>query len=149
MQVNDYNIKQHPFLRNNRSNVYEFDNPTGSEYTLEQGQVVARDASTGKLVVFESTNTQPGGKLPVGIVGQDRTMAGNATGVRVTVVTTGDVLESKLKLAGSDTLETQVTVQDGSSGNTEYARKVRDLIEFQTGGIQLVAADQLTEYDND
>lgn len=148
ISFHNYESQQHPFLRANRFIEGEFDEPTGSEYTLEQGQLMARDASTGKLVVHDSTNTAPGAKIPVGVVGQTKTIAANATGVNVPLCVSGDVLQSAIKLGGSDDLETQVTIQDGSAADTGYSRRIKDLIEGETLGIHLVTADELSKFDN-
>jgi NDP-sugar pyrophosphorylase family protein len=148
MTVNDFNRRQHPFLGYNKSVQGTFDNPTGSEYTLEQGQVIAKDASTGKLVVHDSTNTAPGAKIPFGIVGSERTLAPNESGVTVTVVTCGYVRKDDVKVGGSDSLSTQITIQDGSSADTGYSRSIEDMLRGETEGIHLVAVTELTDYDN-
>lgn len=144
----NYETNQHPFLGHNRYFTAEIDNPNASgEYTLEQGKLLARDASTGKLVIHSSSNSQPGGKLPVGVAGAERTIPDGGT-IEVNVCESGHVLEKAVKLDGSDTLDTQVTIQDGSSGNTQYSKTIRDLIASETVGIVLIQREELSEFDN-
>lgn len=148
MRSNNFDVNNHPFLGHNYFRNEIFDEPNNSgEYTLQQGQVVARDPSTGKIVIMKSGET--GGKqIPLGVVAQDVTMAGGATDVTVPVCVGGEVLESIIKLDGTDTLDTEVVIQDGSAADTEYQRTIRDMIEGETKGIHLIADTQLTNYGN-
>lgn len=139
----DIDRRQHPFLRNNQFIDGKFDEPNSSgQFTLEQGTVMGRIASTGKLARFDK-NATDGSQIPVGVVTQDYTMAGGATGVDISICVSGDVKEDALKFpVNNETLDTVVTI------DTEYTRTVRDLIAGTTQGIHLIQMDQLSEYDN-
>lgn len=139
----DINRRQHPFLRNNQFIDGKFDEPnTSGEFTLEQGTVMARVASSGKLVRFDSTAID-GSQIPVGVATQDYTMAGGATDVDISVCVSGDVKESVLKMpVNNETLDTVVTI------DAEYTRTVRDMIAGTTQGIHLISFDELSEHDN-
>lgn len=136
------------FLWNNRYDKGLFDEPNSSgEFTLEQGQVIGRIASSGKLKICDATATD-GSQFPIGVVAKDVTMAADATDVDVTYGISGDVDQGKLKFSGSQDLDTAVTVQDGldPAQDTTYSRTLRDLI--QSAGLRLVGGVELTDFDN-
>ncbi len=144
----DYDVSK-IFVRNNRFNSGLFDEPVGSgSYTLLKGTILGRIAATGKLKICSVASTD-GSQFPIGVVAESVTMAESATGVTVNYCIAGDVVSSKLLFAGSETLNSVVTVKDGQSptpGSTNYTKILRDLI--QAVGIILVGGAELTGFDN-
>lgn len=144
----DYDTRK-VFVWNNRYNTGLFDEPNGSgAFTLSEGQVIGRIASSGKLKICVSTATD-GSQIPIGVVKGSYTMAESATDVAVTFCIAGDVDQTKLLFSGSETLATVVTIVNDPAGTpnaTSNTRIMRDLI--QSIGIHLVAGDELTEFDN-
>jgi hypothetical protein len=144
----DYDTKK-VFVWNNRYDQGLFDEPDGSgEFTLSEGQVIGRIASSGKLKICASDATD-GSQIPIGVVKGSYTMAESATNQNITYCISGDVDQSSLLFSGSEDLDTTVTIvndPDGTPSDTSNVRTMRDLI--QSVGIRLVAADELENFDN-
>ncbi|KKQ06409.1 MAG: hypothetical protein US15_C0012G0007 [Candidatus Moranbacteria bacterium GW2011_GWF1_36_4] len=143
----DYDVSK-VFVFGNRYNKGLYDEPSsGAEYTLLQGTILGRIAATGKLKICSVASTD-GSQFPIGVVKESVTMASGATSVSVSYCIKGDVVEEKLLFAGSETLNSIVTVEDGSTpaGDTTYTKRLRDLI--QSIGIVLVASTEMTLFDN-
>lgn len=138
---NNFDRFQYPFLGDNNYRRETFDNPTASEYTLKEGTVVGKDPSTGKITEFDASATN-GSQIPVGIVASERTLEASATDVDVSICTSGDVKEDALTFPNGESLDTAVTFA------TDYTRTVRDLIEGETQGINLLGFTELSKYDN-
>lgn len=134
------------FVWNNRFDKGLFDEPNGSgAFTLNAGQLIGRIGATGKLAICSAAATD-GSQFPIGVVASSVTMAQNATDVTVHYCVFGDVVESKLLFAGSEDLDSTVTVIAAGPLATDYLRTLRDLI--QAAGIRLVGGEELTAYDN-
>lgn len=123
------------FLWENRWASGTYTNSTGSDVTLYAGTLLGRISATQKLVPLAS-GASDGSQYPVGICGNDITVA-NGSSTTLTYCTYGDVAEEMVILDGSDTLSTVIS-----------GRSIRDRIGADTVGIRLVAATEMTNYDN-
>ena len=131
------------FLGANRYRTGSFKNTTGSTLVVPAGTVLAKVQAiavdtanvVGYLRLFDSTNTE-GGKVAVGILNQDLSIAAGATVTNVNYCIAGDYDESKLVFQGSDTLNTVVN-----------GKIVREIIIAETNLIGL-SLTQMSGYDN-
>jgi hypothetical protein len=123
------------FLWENRWATGTYTNSTGSDVVLREGTLLGRISSTQKLVPLAS-GASDGSQYPVGILGCDVSVA-NGDSKTLTFCTYGDVAEEMVVLSGSDTLSTVIS-----------GRSIRDRIGADTVGIRLVAATEMTNYDN-
>jgi len=125
------------FLGKNRSKTGTYTNSTGATVTLLAGTVLARIASTNKLIPLDSSLTN-GGQFPVGVLMHDVTVL-NAASADLTFCVAGDVAVEQLILLGyGDSINTVVS-----------SRTIRDRIGSDTVGIYLVeGTTDLTAYDN-
>jgi hypothetical protein len=123
------------FLGCNRYSTAEYTNSTGSSVDLEAGTLLGRISASGKLLPLASGATDDS-NIPVGILSHNITVANGAT-VTLTYCNEGDVAEDKIIFDGSDDLDTVVS-----------GRQLRDRIEGDTVGINLVASTSMTSYDN-
>ena len=131
------------FLGANRYRTGSFKNTTGSTLVVPAGTVLAKVQAiavdtanvVGYLRLFDSTNTE-GGRVAVGILNQDLSIAAGATVTNVNYCIAGDYDESKLVFQGSDTLNTVVN-----------GKIVREIIIAETNLIGL-SLTQMSGYDN-
>ena len=117
---------------------------SGSDIELKEGMVMGRIASTRKLVPLDSTATD-GSQFPVGVCIIDQTITDGET-KDIRIVNKGKISENKINFAGSETLDTVITVKDSVPADTSYKKTIRDLLEEL--GLILDLADELTDYDN-
>lgn len=136
----DYDISK-IFIWNNRYISATFNNDTGAEADFAPGTVVARIASTAKIVVLDPTAID-GSQIPIGVLKSSITALADAADKVVNFCYAGDVVEDKLILQGSDTLATVVTIGTG----TENTRIIRDMLT--SVGINIIESDEQTEFDN-
>lgn len=123
------------FLWENRWSSGTYTNSTGSDVTLVAGTLLGRISATQKLVPLAS-GASDGSQYPVGICGNDITVA-NGDSTTLTFCTYGDVAQEMIVLNGSDTLATVIS-----------GRSILDRIGADTVGIRVVAATEMTNYDN-
>jgi hypothetical protein len=123
------------FVWGNRFSKAQFTNSGGSAVTLPAGRLLGRIGASQKVLPHVST-AEDGSEQPIGVLGDDYTVAAGAT-IEVTYCDGGDVAEEKIILGGSDTLSTLV---DDTS--------IRDAIA-RNSHIKLVASTDLSgPYDN-
>jgi len=131
------------FLGANRYRTGSFKNTTGSTLVVPAGtllakvQAIAVDTANvvGYLRLFDSTNTE-GGKIAVGILNQDLSIAAGSTVTNVNYCVAGDFDNSKLIFQGSDTLDTVVA-----------GKAIREIITAETTLIG-ISSTQMSGYDN-
>lgn len=124
------------FVWNNRYDKADYTNSDLYDpVTLKAGTLLGRIAATGEVVPLKS-GASDGSQYPVGILAQDVTVEEGDT-VEVSYCVAGDVVEAKVILDGSDTMDTIIS-----------SRTIRDRIAADTVGIKLVGEDQLTGNDN-
>jgi hypothetical protein len=121
------------FVWNNRYETATYTNSDLYEVTLDKGTVMARIATTRKVVPLDPAGTD-GSQYPVGILATSYTVA-DGESATVRFCNKGDVVESLLVFENSATLNT--VVED---------MIIRDRIEQI--GISLVPSDELTGADN-
>lgn len=117
---------------------------SGSDIDLVEAMVMGRVASTGKLVPLSASATD-GSQLPVGLCVVSKTIP-DGSSATVRLVNKGRVSENKINFIGSETLDTAITITDGSSTDTTYKKTIRDLLNEI--GLVLEDIDELTNYDN-
>ena len=110
---------------------------SGADVVLTQGQLMGRIAATQLLTPCVATATD-GSQIPVGLAVVDQTIADGDTDA-VNLVNKGKVDESKIDLAGVETLATLI-------GPTSNTRSYRDYLNDL--GLELVTAEELTAFDN-
>jgi len=103
--------------------------------TLEAGTLLGRVSATNKLVPHVSTASD-GSQFPVGVLATN-VVVGDGDDKELTFCTAGEIAKGKIILGGSDTFDTVIA-----------GRTINDRIKSDTAGIILVAADQLTAFDN-
>lgn len=140
----DYDVSK-IFVNNNRYNSATFLNGTGSTASFLPGTLIGRIAASGKITRCSAAATD-GSQFPIGVLLSEITSLANAGEITATYCIAGDVVESKLLFAGSETLNSVVTVNDSVPDVTDYTRRLRDLI--QQAGIVLVSTIELTDFDN-
>lgn len=123
------------FVWANRTETANYTNSGYSDVTILAGTLLGRVSATG-LVIPLASAASDGSQYALGILLQDTVIEGGDT-VSLTFCVAGDVVEAKVVLAGSDTME---TVIDG--------RRIRDRILGDTAGIILVGSTELTGFDN-
>lgn len=123
------------FIWNLRTDKANYTNSTYDDVTLLKGTLLGRISATG-LVVPLTSGASDGSQFPLGILLEDTTVAGSDT-VTLTFAVEGDVVEDKILLQGSDTLNTVIS-----------GRRIRDRIGADTVGIKIVASTEMTNYDN-
>lgn len=127
------------FVFNNRYTdvAYEGENSTYDDVTIPAGTLMGK-ISASQLAVPLASGASDGSQYPVGILAEDITIAaGDTVEKDISICVAGDVEESKIVLDGSDTLDTVIS-----------GRSIRDRIGADTVGIKLVAAVQMTSFDN-
>lgn len=128
------------FVWNNRYETATFakaENDTGSAITVPKGTLMGRVTSTLKLKELAS-GAADGSQTPVGILAHDVVIENEVTfDGTVTICVAGDVVEDKVVLQGSDTMNTTVG-----------GRTIHDLIQASTVGIKLVGDIDNSAYDN-
>lgn len=112
-----------------------YTNSSGSEVTLEAGQLFGRVHATGLLAILASASAN-GSQIPLGI-NLTEVIVANGASATIVLAVTGRVDETKLVFNGSDTLET--VVDD---------RQLRDRIPADTEGIELEVFNEITNIDN-
>jgi hypothetical protein len=123
------------FVWNVRTATANYTNSTYDDVTLQQGTLMGRISASG-LIIPLTSGASDGSQFPLGVLLEDTTIEGGDT-QELTIAVAGDVVESKIKLQGSDTLNTVIS-----------GRRIRDRIGADTVGIKLVGADQMTGLDN-
>lgn len=111
-------------------------NASGGVLTFPVGTLLGRISASLKLVPVASAASD-GSEKPFGILATEATDLADAGEKTVNVCVFGDVVESKVALDGSDTMNTLI------GGVT-----IRDLIASETQGINLVADTAMTQSDN-
>lgn len=123
------------FVWDNHYITGEYTNSSGSAVTLAVGTIVGRVHATGKILPLLSTATD-GSKWTVGFLADAYTVAAGAT-VNVGICVSGGVVQDKIVLNGSDTLDTVIDT-----------RRLRDRIPADTLGVRLVPSTELSGTDN-
>ena len=123
------------FVWNVRTATANYTNSTYDDVTLQQGTLMGRISASG-LIVPLTSGASDGSQFPLGVLLEDTTIEAGDT-QELTIAVAGDVVESKIRLQGSDTLNTVIS-----------GRRIRDRIGADTVGIKLVGADQMTGLDN-
>jgi hypothetical protein len=123
------------FVWNVRTATANYTNSTYDDVTLQQGTLMGRISSSG-LIVPLTSGASDGSQFPLGVLLEDTTIEAGDT-QELTIAVAGDVVESKILLQGSDTLNTVIS-----------GRRIRDRIGADTVGIKLVGADLMTGIDN-
>lgn len=111
-------------------------NASGGVKTFEAGTLMGRVTASGKLVPVASGATD-GSQFPVGVLKTKVEDLADTAEATVNICIAGDVVESKVILDGSDTMDTMI---DG--------RPIKDRIAADTMGIKLVDSFELTGVDN-
>ena len=122
------------FLWNNRFDKGSYTNSTYDAVTILAGTVLGM-TTAGALVPFTS-GASNGSQYIVGVLNEDHVLEAGET-KEVYFCVSGDVAEEMLLFQGSDDLETVVG-----------GRRVREKIGADTIGINLIASQDLTKYDN-
>lgn len=126
------------FVWNNRyqQGLGNITNSTYDDVTYLEGTVLGRIASSQKLVPMKS-GASDGSQFPVGILKDNITVAAGATYTSaIWFCHQGDVDVNKIKLQGSDTLATVVSL-----------KSIRDRIASDAG-INLVGGTSLVNFDH-
>lgn len=125
------------FVWNNRYDSAESTTNSGyDDITWPAGTLLGKVSATG-LVKPLASAASDGSQYPIGILKEDAVIPAGDSLV-LTYCVSGDVVESKVDLAGSDTMDTVIS-----------GRSIRDRIGADTVGIKLVGEDQLTGTDNE
>jgi len=127
------------FVFNNRyaDVAYDGENDTYDDVVIPAGTLMGKISATQKVIPLAS-GASDGSQYPVGVLAEDITiLAGDTVSKTVSICVAGDVEESLIVLDGSDTLATVIS-----------GRSIRDRIGADTDGIKLVAAIEMTSYDN-
>lgn len=123
------------FIWDNRYEKANYTNSTYDPISLVPGTLMGRISATQEIVPLES-GASDGSQYPVGILQSEITVDEGDT-VSLTICVAGDVVESKVILEGSDTMNTVIS-----------GRSIRDRIGGDTVGIKLVPSTELTADDN-
>lgn len=123
------------FVGNNRTETADYTNDSYDDVTLLAGTLMGRIAATNEIVPLTS-GAIDGSQFPVGVLNQTRVVLSGET-VNVAYCVSGDVVESKVILQGSDTMNTVIS-----------GRTIKDRIGADTVGIKLVGSRELTDFDN-
>lgn len=123
------------FIGENRYNKGVFTNSTYDPISMSAGTVLGRIAATGKLVPLKS-GAVDGSQYPVGILAED-VIVEDGESRTLFYCEYGDVVEAKLILDGTDTLDT--IIED---------RRIRDRIAGDTVGIRIRETDEMSGTDN-
>lgn len=110
-------------------------NVSGSDVTLNAGQVMGRIAATGVLVPMTS-GAVDGSQFPVGILAETIIIP-DTQSVELPICIVGEVAEEKIIFDGADTFDTIVDL-----------KTYRDRIASDTAGIVIVPGTELTKHDN-
>lgn len=123
------------FVGDNNFITGNYANDTYDDVTLEAGTLMARVASTNKLVVIDKAASD-GSQYPVGVLNKEWTvLAGEDQDVSICI--DGDVVESGVVLPSGTALSDVID-----------SKTLRDRIASDTAGIVLVGGTELTDYDN-
>tara|TARA_R110002012_G_scaffold93731_3_gene227412 strand:+ start:8397 stop:8843 length:447 start_codon:yes stop_codon:yes gene_type:complete len=131
----DYDVSK-IFVFSNRYEKGVLLNASGGVKTFNPGTLLGRVTASGKLVPVAS-GAADGSEIPVGILKTTVTELADSSEKSVNICIAGDVVQGKVILDGSDTLD---TVIDG--------RPIKDRIAADTMGIKLVKSSELTGFDN-
>jgi len=131
----DYDVSK-IFVFSNRYEKATLLNASGGVASFLPGTLMGRIAASGKIVPLESAAVD-GSQYPVGVLKTMVTDLAIAGEIEVNVCIAGDVVENKIILDGSDTLETIIEL-----------KRIKDRIKSDTMGIQLVGSAELTGTDN-
>lgn len=132
--ITDYDQSK-TFLWNKRTAKGTIINALYVAKLYKQGTLLGRVGSSKAIVALKSAAVD-GSQYPLGILLED-TIIDSQDSLEVTFAVAGDVVESKVVLDGTDTLDTLI----GS-------RTIRDRIGADTVGIKLVQSTEQTRYDN-
>ena len=133
---NDYDVSK-IFVWNNRYEQGSLLNNSGSDKAFPVGTVLARIASTGKLVVLDKTATTTGAQYPVGVLAGAVDTISDAVEQDVYICVSGDVAQGKLVFESGTVLTDVIS-----------AKTIADRIGSDTVGIKLVTATEMTAVDN-
>jgi hypothetical protein len=137
-QINGkYDYEQIFIFDNKYQGGQTFLNNTGAEAEFTTGLVLGRVAASEKLVPLDPAAVD-GSQYPVGILASDTGTLAIAGETTVTMCVYGDVNENKVTFNGATTFASVVDL-----------RTLRDRIASDTMGINLVVADELSEFDNE
>ena len=131
----DYDVSK-IFVFSNRYEKGVLLNASGGVKTFNTGTLLGRVTASGKFVPVAS-GASDGSEIPVGILKTTVTELADSSEKSVNICIAGDVVQGKVILDGSDTLD---TVIDG--------RPIKDRIAADTMGIKLVKSSELTGFDN-
>ncbi len=123
------------FVWDNRYEQAVYTNTTGLEVILEAGTVMGRISVGGEVVPLEAVAVD-GSQFPIGILAGTVTVP-DTESRNVYFCVSGDVAEEKLIFVNAETLDTIIS-----------GKILRDRIGSDTVGVKLVAATELTNFDN-
>ena len=123
------------FIWDNRYSKANYTNSGYDSVDLAAGTLMGRISATQEIIPLAS-GASDGSQYPVGILAQDATVEAGDT-VELAFCNYGDVVEGKVILDGSDTLDTVIE-----------GRSIRDRIAGDTVGVRLVPSTEMTGEDN-
>jgi len=132
------------FLRNPEYVRETFDETTGSDQTIEAGQLLGRVASSGKMVK-QDPSVADGSQFVAGVAAEDIDVAANGE-KDLQVCISGEINENKVILKGSNTLAT--VIGGGGTNSYDYTKTIRDSLRADTKGIRLRVVEDLSAPDN-
>lgn len=135
-QLNVLSNNAKTFVWDNRYDSAVYTNSGYDDVTLLHGTLLGKVSATGKVKPLAS-GASDGSQYPIGILKDDIIVKAGASAT-LTFCVSGDVVESQIVLAGSDTMDTVIS-----------DRSIRDRIGADTVGIKLVGSDELTAADNE
>lgn len=131
----DYDVST-IFIWDNKYQDAVLKNTTGGLFTFPAGTLLGRNSATGDVEALDSTVTTQGQNIPVGILAQAVEIVDTAT-APVSMCVSGNVVEDKVVLGGTDTLDTVIAL-----------KRLRDRIGSDTVGVNLVSSTEMTSPDN-
>lgn len=123
------------FIFGNDYHSGEYANSSGASVTITLGDVLGKIGTSGNIVPL-NTGATDGSQLPIGIAAETITVADGGSS-DITYCISGEVNEGAVNVAGSSTLDTVVS-----------NRRIRDRLQSDTLGIQLITSTDLTDHDN-
>ena len=105
------------------------------DLAIPAGTLIGRIAANQKLTFCKSSAVD-GSQFPVGVLAQD-VIVPDAGSLEISIGVAGEVAEEKIIFDGADDFDTIVDL-----------RSYRDRIGSDTVGIKLVAATEMTKFDN-
>jgi len=123
------------FLFGNKYENGAITNGGGTDLELTAGQIMGRVASSNELVVMTS-GAADGSQYPIGVLAENVIVPAGGT-IEIPICVFGEVAEEKIIFDGADDLTTVVDL-----------KTYRDRIMSDTMGIKLIAATEMTKFDN-